>query len=59
MCLALEASSFRSLVVHGDGFVEQLFLEISTDKTTGQFLKGYLTHILDDDGTKISVFQEL
>ena len=45
--------------IDGDGFVEQLFLEISTDKTTGQFLKGYLTHILDDDGTKISVFQEL
>ena len=45
--------------IDGDGFVEQLYLEISTDKTTGQFLKGYLTHILDDDGTKISVFQEL
>lgn len=45
--------------IDGDGYIEQLFLEISTDKTTGQFLKGYLTHILDDDGTKISVFQEL
>lgn len=43
----------------GDGFTEQLHFEISTLKDTGEFNKGYLTHILEEDGTLYSVFQEL
>ena len=41
-----------------DDIIEELFLEISTDKVTGEFLKGYITHVLDD-GTKTAVFVEL